>query len=245
MKANLLTLAILSLGVTGQVATAQTPPPATTAPAPMVDKDTRMKAYNDERATLERQLAVGQNRAAYRAALEKAGYWITAINREADGAIEYEVVKGDNSYEVQVEMKDGMGSKVSVTPNVWKSEQTRRALSDSNYKYAYPTAVSKDAATARDVDRNKAFADEKQRLEASLGVGKNREYYRGAVEKMGYKVASVNDASSDSVEYEIVKGDTSYELQVDFDPATRMSKKVDVSTNLWDAPGTDRAKAGR
>ena len=40
----------------------------------------------------------------------------------------------------------------------------------------------------------------------------------------------------------MVKGDHSYEVQIDVDPATKMAKKVDVASNVWDAKGTDRAK---
>lgn len=59
---------------------------------------------------------------------------------------------------------------------------------------------------------------------------------------MGYKVASVNDNEADELEMEIVKGDTSYEVQVDFDKKTMKSTKVDVSTNYWETDATEKSK---
>jgi hypothetical protein len=58
---------------------------------------------------------------------------------------------------------------------------------------------------------------------------------------MGYKVTAVNDRDKDYVEYEIVKGENSYEVQIDLDPRTGMSRKVDVTSNLWEAEATDKA----
>ena len=57
----------------------------------------------------------------------------------------------------------------------------------------------------------------------------------------GYKVTAVNDREKDYVEYEIAKGDNSYEVQIDLDPATQTAKKIDVTSNLWEAEATDRA----
>ena len=39
-----------------------------------------------------------------------------------------------------------------------------------------------------------------------------------------------------------MKGDNSYEVQIDLDPMTKLATDVDVTSNLWDAEGTDRAK---
>ena len=39
-----------------------------------------------------------------------------------------------------------------------------------------------------------------------------------------------------------MKGDNSYEVQIDLDPTTKLGKEVDVTSNLWDAESTDRTK---
>ena len=56
------------------------------------------------------------------------------------------------------------------------------------------------------------------------------------------EITSVNDREADYVEYEIVKGDNSYEVQIDLDPTTKLGKEVDVTSNLWEAESTDRTK---
>lgn len=58
---------------------------------------------------------------------------------------------------------------------------------------------------------------------------------------MGDKVASVNESDPKNLEYEVVKGDTSYEVQVDFEDAGK-STHVGVSSNVWESAATERAK---
>lgn len=53
---------------------------------------------------------------------------------------------------------------------------------------------------------------------------------------------SGNDNDKDHLEIEIVKGDQSYEVMVDFDSATRKSTEVDVETNIWEAERTEKVK---
>jgi hypothetical protein len=43
------------------------------------------------------------------------------------------------------------------------------------------------------------------------------------------------------VEYEIVKGDTSYEVQIDIDKNSNKATKVDVVTNVWKTDATKNA----
>ena len=65
--------------------------------------------------------------------------------------------------------------------------------------------------------------------------------YKSKLESMGYKVTAVNDREKDYIEYEIAKGENSYEVQIDLDKSTGMAKKVDVTSNLWEAESTDKA----
>ena len=58
---------------------------------------------------------------------------------------------------------------------------------------------------------------------------------------MGWKITSVNHDKPDYVEYEIVKGDQSYEVQIDFDKNSRKGIKVDVAANAWKADATKKA----
>jgi hypothetical protein len=47
---------------------------------------------------------------------------------------------------------------------------------------------------------------------------------------LGWQITSVNYDKPDYVEYEIVKGGNSYEVQIDFEKNSRKATKVDVTT---------------
>jgi hypothetical protein len=171
------------------------------------------------------------------------GYMITAINADDADYLEYEIVKGKDSYEVPVDFDEDSkkSKKVDVAANLWKADGTERALGEKDYKHAYPSGVTPNAAKYSDRARMKTFANEKDQLEKALGTGHDKAYYAPALEKLGYKVTSVNDKESDYIEYEVVKGKDSYEVQIDFDDKTKMSKKIDVAANAWKADATERA----
>jgi hypothetical protein len=170
------------------------------------------------------------------------GYAITSINADESDYLEYEVIKNGESYEVQVDFDNGVADEIDVTTNMWKAESTERALEDKDYKYSYPTEVAKNRESFSDRARLYAWGGNKTRLEQQLGENRERSYYRPALEKMGYKVTSVNDNDEDTLELEIVKGDTSYEVEVEFDENTKRSTSVDVSTNMWETEATEQRK---
>lgn len=208
------------------------------------DKDKRMEMWAEGRDALEKALGTGKDKAFYRETLEGMGYAITAVNADKADYLEYEIVKGAESYEVQVDFKDGSATAVDVTANVWKAPSTKNALKTRDYKYVYPATITANPDSVSERVRMKAWKDEKAALEKSLGIGHERSHYRPALEKLGYRVTSVNDAADDVVELEVVKGDTSYEVQVDFDTGTKKSTAVDVSTNMWETEATERARGG-
>ena len=210
--------------------------------AAATDEDVRMKEWAASMDQLEDALGTGKDKAFYRQTLEKMGYAITAVNYDDPDYLEYEVIKGRDSYEVQVDFDKGVSDKVDVTANVWKAPATTAALKDKEYRYSYPATVTKDPERVSDRARGKAWAEEKTMVENKLGIGHERSYYRPALEKMGYKVTSVNDRAADNLELEVVKGDTSYEVEVEFDEKTRKSTAVEVSTNVWETEATERAK---
>jgi HSP20 family molecular chaperone IbpA len=199
----------------------------------------RMRAWTTEKDQLEKAMKLGEGKAFYRQALEKMGYRITAVNYDKPDYLEYEVVKGDDSFEVQIDFDGGKSKKVDVTTNVWKTDATERALRDRNYRADYPAKTTANPTIYSDRDRMKNFGDEKDRLEKLLPVGHDRGFYRQALEKSGYRVTSVNYDRPDYVEYEIVKGKDSYEVQMDFDG--NKAKSIDVTTNVWKAEATDKA----
>ena len=238
---------------TKQLAPDPTPKTATpAAPAPLVASPRQMtgdqavrarqEAYEADKEQLKKALGKGHDKAFYRQELEKMGYAITAVNSDDKDYLEYEVVKGGNSYEVQVDFKDGKSDKVDIANNVWKTKATKEALKNKGYQYVYPATTTADPHLFSDRTRGKAWLGEKAKIEKELGTGHDRNYYRSALEKMGYTVTSVNEREADELELEVVKGDTSYEVQIDFDKKTMKSTKVDVSTNYWESDATEKAK---
>jgi hypothetical protein len=201
-----------------------------------------MKVWNEGRDQLEKELGVGKDKAHYRQTIEKLGYAITAVNVDKPDYLEYEVIKGAESYEVQVDMSNGIAKEVDVTTNVWRADETNAAMKNKEYRYTYPAAVTKNPEKVSDRIRNKAWTEEKVTIERQLGINQDRAYYGPALEKMGYKVTSVNKSDDDTLEMEVVKGDTSYEVEVDFDDKTKKSTKIEVSTNLWETEATRQAK---
>ena len=256
MKTHLIAVAAASL-LASNLAAAQASAPAApmarstvtppgTAPMAPMTRQARMdrdKAYKGEKDALEAKLKAGNARADYAKILEDNGYRISSINADKKDYLEYEVVKGDHSYEVQLDFDKGAAkaTKIDLATNMWRTDATKKMLRDANYKHTGPLVADKDS---RYSDRRymKGWTDEKGQLEKALPPNMKVADYRPKLEKMGYKITSVNDREADYVEYEILKGDHSYEVQIDVDPATKMAKKVDVASNLWDAQGTDRAK---
>jgi hypothetical protein len=220
-----------TMGTTGSTTAVATDTPRTT------------DAVNGEKGMLEKTLQAVQARADYAKVLESNGYRISAINADKPNYLEYEVVKGNHSFEVQLDFDKGAAkaSKIDVTTNMWRAESTKKMMKDAQYKH--PTALTADP-DGRYSDRKymKAWTDEKERLEKMLTPNQTLAAYKGSIERMGYKITSVNDSNADHVEYEIVKGNNSYEVQIDLDAKTKLGKEIDVTTNVWDAEGTDRAK---
>ncbi|MFN0298718.1 MAG: hypothetical protein ACKVQU_00025 [Burkholderiales bacterium] len=204
------------------------------------DRD-RAKTWSVDKDRLQKSLGTGHDKAHYRQALEKQGFSITAVNYDRADYLEYEIVKGKETYEVQVDFKDGRSSKVDVTTSAWRADSTSRAMSQSDYKYQYPNATTTNPSMYSDRDRSKAFASTKGGVEKSLGVGQDRAHYKQALEKMGYQVTAVNYDRPDYMEFEVVKDRDSYEVQISFDKMSGKSTKVDVTTNVWQAEATEKA----
>src|SRR6266566_2107591 len=110
-----------------------------------------------------------------------------------------------------------------------------------------PSALAADSNKTSDPsiyserERAKSSKDEIEKLEQALKTGQEKDFYRRQLEKMGWKVTSVNYDKPDYVEYEIVKGDATYEVQVDIDKNSHKATKVDVVTNVWKTDATEAA----
>jgi uncharacterized protein YmfQ (DUF2313 family) len=205
------------------------------------DRD-RMRSSKDEEDKLEKALKTGEQKDFYRKELEKMGWQISSVNYDKPDYLEYEIVKGNDSYEVQIDLdkNSGKGTKVDVTTNAWKTDATENALKNGK-KVEYPKKTTANPTRYSDRDRMKSSKDEEDKLEKALKTGEDKNFYRKQLEKMGWKITSVNYDKPDYVEYEIVKGDQSYEVQIDFDKDSRKATKIDVALNAWKADATKKA----
>lgn len=200
----------------------------------------RMNSWTGEKEKLEQMLKVGATPGDYRKILAAQGYTITAINKDTAEYVEYEVVKGDHSYEVQIDLdkKTSLGSKVDVDRNLWRADATKQATRNGK-----PVMASKQLSNGDDYsDRanSKDWDAQKEKLEQGLVAGKDLAFYTGELKKMGYQITSTNDKEKNYVELEVVKGRDSYEVQMDLDDAGK-AKKVDVTSNMWQSEATEKA----
>jgi len=205
------------------------------------DRD-RAKAMKNEEDKLERALKTGEEKSFYRRELEKAGWQITSVNYDKPDYVEYEIVKGKDTFEVQIDVDKNShkATKVDVAGNIWKTDATKQALK-SDKKVAYPAKTTANPERFSDRDRKKMSKNEKEKLEQALKTGEEKEFYRRELGKLNWKITSVNYDKPEYVEYEIVKGDTSYEVQIDFDRNSHKATKVDVAYNAWQTDATDSA----
>jgi uncharacterized protein YmfQ (DUF2313 family) len=205
------------------------------------DRD-HMKSSKNDKERLEQMLKSGEEKGFYRRELEKAGWSITSVNYDKPDYLEYEIVKGDQSYEVQIDMDKNShkASKVDVVTNVWKTDATEQALKNGK-KVEYPSRTTANASRYSDRDRMKSAKNQEERLEQALKTGEEKPFYKRELDKMGWKITSVNYDKPDYTEYEIVKNDSTYEVQIDFDKNSHKATKVDVTTNAWKAEATENA----
>ena len=216
-----------------------------TAPAPSAtnrysDRD-RSVEWNKQKEVLQQSLKLGETKDQYRRDLEKMGWTITAVNYDKPDYAEWEIVKGDQSYEVQIDLdKANKGSKIDVTTNMWQADNTKKAVKGNKV-----TAMGRGNARFSDRDRRADWTKGKEQLEQSLKTGQDKATYRRELEKMGWNITSVNSDKPEYAEWEIVKGDQTYEVQIDFDKSSHKANKIDVTTNMWKADATEKALESR
>ena len=225
------------LALSPQLAWAQRSDSVPGTPAGRYSDRDRSADWNKQKEVLQQSLKLGESKDHYRRELEKAGWLITAVNSDKADYVEWEIVKGDQSYEVQIDFDKGnKASKVDVTTNMWKADATKKALKGTKV-----AAMGRGDARYSDRDRRADWTKGKEQLEQALKPGQDKDVYRREIEKMGWKITSVNSDKPDYAEWEIVKADHSYEVQLDFDKTTRKATKIDVTTNMWQAEATERA----
>jgi len=241
-------VATLALNVSTAHAQEKKPPVTTDKATAPMDKHmdysdrSRMKSWTSDKDVLASHLKAGASKGDYMKAIADAGFTITAINSDKPDYLEYEVVKGKDSYEVHIDLDKSskMGTKVDVDRNLWRADATKTAVRSG--KAVAATTALPAGHKYSDRSYSKDWASEKDKLEKALGTGKDVTAYKAELKKMGYQITSTNDKEKDYIEMEVVKGNDSYEVQIDLDDAGK-GKKVDVAANMWQSEATDKALA--
>jgi len=207
---------------------------------------TRKGDWEKGKEDLVRSLKIGEERGFYRRDLEKMGYQVTSVNYDKPDYLEYEIVKGQDTYEVQIDFDKNShrAKKVDVTTNLYKADTTDRVLKGN--KLSDSEKTDKGLFHARntrfsDRDHKSSWERGKQELVGKLKIGEEKDFYRRELGRLGDQVTSVNSDKPEYSEYEIVKGDRTYEVAIDFDKNSHRASKVDIGTNMWRAKETDEA----
>lgn len=197
--------------------------------------------WKEGQAQLEKNLPPGQSADSYRTKLDALGYRVTAINYNKPDYLEYEVVKGDQTWEVQIDVNKDThkATKVDIDHNLWKAEATKEALAGKPVAVAEPSAES-----ARYSDRNRASSESLVKELQALPVGHDKAFYRETLQKHGYEITRVNKDDKDEMKLEAVKKNQSVQFAVDFDSKTGKSTKVDASSLWVESRSTHEARTG-
>ena len=96
------------------------------------------------------------------------------------------------------------------------------------------------ATNASGVTQTVRVTGDRDALEKKLREGKTRADYAKILKANGYTISHINEDKKDYLEYEVVKGRSSYEVKIDFKDGAARATDVDVSHNMWRAEATAR-----
>ncbi|HEV8715537.1 MAG TPA: hypothetical protein VGX03_22265 [Candidatus Binatia bacterium] len=227
--------------------------------------------WNQGQAELQKNLPPGQPADVYRRKLEELGYKITSTNYDNPDYLEYEVVKGAQTWEVQIDVDEDThrANKVDIAHNIYKTDATKAELERNSRMAANePTDDESRHATARQYneysDRDRARYSESRRPAAtrnneysdrdrvstdqlvkeleSLPTGRDKQFYKAALRKRGYDIARVDKDTADELKLEAVKDGRSVKMDVAFDEDTGKSTKVDASSLWMESESTSRTR---
>jgi hypothetical protein len=198
----------------------------------------------------------------YQRKLKGLGYKIAATNYNNPDYLEYEIVKGDQTWEVQIDVDEdtNKATEVDIAPNVWQTDATRSLVREGQ-KMARTNPAGVDATTDRRStnnaterrrrmalrnnqysDRDRANTDQLIRDLETLPVGRNKEFYKTTLRQRGYEISKINKDDADELELEAVKDGNSVQVAVDFDEDNGRSTEVDASSLWAESESTTRTR---
>jgi len=231
-------------------------------PTPSNAQATNSVEWNQGQAELQKEIVPGMASDTYRRKLKNLGYKITATNYNNPDYLEYEVVKGDQTWEVQIDIDDetNKATKVDIAHNVWQTDATRSAIRE-NQQMAQTNRAGVDTATDRRTtdnatetrrrmdlrnnqysDRDRATTEQLIRDLETLPVGRSKEFYKTTLRQRGYEISKINKDDADELELEAVKDGNSVQIAVNFDEDTGRSTEVDASSLWAESESTTRTR---
>jgi len=207
--------------------------------------------WNQGQAQLQKHLAPGQSADVYRQKIEELGYKVTSTNYSDPDYLEYELVKGDQTWEVQIDVDDdtNKATKVDIAQNMWKTDATDQALErrermaggdESTY-----AAEKRRAAAVRAnqySDRDRSLTDQMVKDLEALPIGRDKQFYKDTLRKRGYEISRVNKDDDDELDLEAVKNGRSVQMDIDFDEDSGRSTEIDASTVWAESEATTRTR---
>jgi hypothetical protein len=183
--------------------------------------------------------------------MEEMGYKVTSTNYNNPDYVEYEIVKGDQTWEVQIDVDDSThkATKVDIVTNMWKTDATKQELEREKPMAGYDSTTSESRrAAARNnqySDRDRSTTDKLVKELEGLPVGRDKQFYKDTLRQHGYDVARVDKDETDELKLEAVKNGHSVKMEVDFDEATGKSTKIDASSLWAESESTTRTREGQ
>jgi uncharacterized protein YmfQ (DUF2313 family) len=194
--------------------------------------------WNQGQAELQKQLKPGAPAADYRKKIEELGYKITSTNYNNEDYLEYELVKGDMTWEVQIDVdeKTNKATEVNAVTNMWKTDATEQALgrdvvATSKPMYRNPYSERDRVSVSRLVKEVEAWP-----------IDRNKQFYKDALAKNGYEVTRINTDDEEMLSLEAVKGANSVELNVAFNEKTGKSTSIDADSMWVESEATSQAR---
>jgi hypothetical protein len=187
--------------------------------------------WSEGERILEQHLQPGKTPADYRQILTGMGYTITSTNYDTPDYVEYEIVKGDRTYEVQIDVDDDTGNAtdVDVEANLWKTNRTEAAvdgsermaaLNDPNFIMVITPIYTVDAQERTELET--MVRDLEQ-----VPTGLDKESYRQALEERGYQVMD-SATKNDRIQFRVAKDGREALANVRFDDATGKAEQVNA-----------------
>lgn len=203
--------------------------------------------WNRGQAELQKNLPPGMDASAYQRKLKELGYQVTATNYNNDDYLEYEVVKGHQTWEVQIDVDDHTrkAEKVDIAMNVWKTDATEAALDRDARMARTDTTEARRPMVMRNnqySDRDRASTNQLIREVEAMPVGQNKQFYKDTLRKHGYDITKVNNDDDNELDLEAVKNGNSVEVDIDFDEDTGRSTALNASTLWAESESTTRTR---